>query len=181
MGENAGALIVREARESDAEAIAALYAHYVRGSVATFEEAAPCADEIVTRMRAVQARGLPWLAGIDPGGSLAGYAYASPYRTRPAYRYTVESSVYVAPESVGRGVGTALMLELIATCTAAGYRQMLAVIGDRANAASIRLHAHLGFEHVGVHRDVGFKLGRWIDVVHMQLALGAGGRSLPRL
>jgi phosphinothricin acetyltransferase len=174
------AAILREADEGDAEAIAALYAHYVRTAPATFEEEPPEAAEIARRMEAIHAAGLPWRVATDRDGALLGYAYAAPYRTRSAYRYTVESSVYVAPQSVGIGLGATLMREVIEHCTGLGYRQMLAVIGDSANTASVALHASLGFAMVGVHRAVGFKFGRWIDVVHMQLALGEGERSPPR-
>jgi L-amino acid N-acyltransferase YncA len=168
------AAILREADAGDAEAIAALYAHYVRTAPATFEEEPPSPAEIAARVEAIHAAGLPWRVATDPQGALLGYAYAAPYRTRSAYRYTLESSVYVAPQSVGLGLGAALMREVIDGCAELGYRQMLAVIGDSANTASIALHASLGFTMVGVHREVGFKFGRWIDAVHMQLALGAG-------
>lgn len=171
--------ILRDATPDDADAIAALYGHYVRTSPATFEEDPPQAGEIRARLAAISSAGLPWRIALDADGALAGYAYAAQYRTRTAYRYTVENSVYVAPAALCRGIGSALMRDLIARCTHAGYRQMLAVIGDSANEGSIRLHARLGFEMIGVYRAVGFKFGRWIDVVHMQLALGDGARTLP--
>ena len=171
--------ILRDASPDDAHAIAALYGHYVRTSPATFEEQAPDDGEIRARLAAISGAGLPWRVALDANGALAGYAYAALYRSRTAYRYTVENSVYVAPAALCRGIGSALMRDLIARCTHAGYRQMLAVIGDSANEASIRLHAKLGFELIGVHRAVGFKFGRWIDVVHMQLALGDGATTLP--
>jgi phosphinothricin acetyltransferase len=173
------AATLREADAGDAEAIAALYAHYVRTAPATFEEAPPDPAEIATRIEAIRAAGLPWRVATNLQGALLGYAYAAPYRTRSAYRYTVESSVYVAPQSVGLGLGATLMREIIESCAVLGYRQMLAVIGDSANSASIALHASLGFTTVGVHRAVGFKFGRWIDTVHMQLALGAGADAPP--
>ena len=182
MGDDAGILrkvTLRDAVSADAEAIAALYAHYVRTSIATFEEAPPDSAEIARRISAVQVSDLPWLVATDLQGALLGYAYAAPYRTRSAYRYTLENSVYVSPQSLGLGIGAALMREVIARCTARGFRQMLAVIGDSANSASIALHASLGFEMVGTHRAVGYKHGRWVDVVHMQLALGDGARSPP--
>ena len=168
-----------DADAGDAETIAALYAYYVHASIATFEETPPDAAEIARRIAAVQASGLPWLVATDLQGALLGYAYASPYRTRSAYRYTLESSVYVAPYALGRGLGTALMREVIARCAGLGYRQMLAVIGDSANASSIALHAALGFTTVGTHRSVGYKHSRWVDVVHMQLALGQGDGTPP--
>ena len=170
---------LRDARADDAEAIKALYAHYVRTSIATFEEAPPDSAGIAGRIAAVQSAGLPWLVANDLQGALLGYAYASPYRTRSAYRYTLENSVYVSPQTVRGGIGAILMRELIERCTRLGYRQMLAVIGDSANSASIALHASLGFKTVGTHRAIGFKHGRWVDVVHMQLALGEGARTTP--
>jgi phosphinothricin acetyltransferase len=170
---------LRDADSGDAEAIAALYAHYVHRSIATFEEAPPDSAEIAKRVAAVQCAKLPWLVATNLQGALLGYAYAAPYRTRSAYRYTLENSVYVAPQTVGLGVGAALMRDVIERCSRLGYRQMLAVIGDSANTASIRLHASLGFEMVGIHRAVGFKHGRWVDVVHMQLALGEGADTPP--
>ena len=169
----------RDANPGDAAAIAALYGHYVRTSPATFEEEPPDADEIRTRLLAVQAAGLPWRVALDADGALLGYAYATRYRTRSAYRYTLENSVYIAPQKLGLGLGFGLMRDVIERCSLGGYRQMLAVIGDSANEASIRLHTRLGFRMVGTHAAVGYKLGRWIDVVHMQLALGEGAQSAP--
>jgi L-amino acid N-acyltransferase YncA len=173
------ACILRDAMPDDAPAISAIYAHYVHTSPATFEQEAPDAGEIRARLAAISSAGLPWRVALDADRAVAGYAYAALYRTRTAYRYTVENSVYVAPGALCRGIGSALMRDLIARCAHAGFRQMLAVIGDSANDASISLHAKLGFEMIGIHRAVGFKFGRWIDVVHMQLALGDGARSLP--
>lgn len=170
---------LRDADAGDAETIAALYAHYVRTSIATFEEVPPDAAEIGRRIAAVRDSGLPWLVATDLQGGLLGYAYASSYRTRSAYRYTLENSVYVAPHTLGRGLGAALMHEVIERCADLGYRQMLAVIGDSANTASIALHAALGFTTVGTHRSVGYKHARWVDVVHMQLALGQGDGTPP--
>jgi L-amino acid N-acyltransferase YncA len=175
----ASTLVLRDATLHDADAICVLYGHYVRTSPATFEEVEPDVNEVRTRIAAVTGAALPWRVAIDEDGILAGYAYASPYRARSAYRYTVENSVYVAPTHVRRGVASALMCEVIAHCARAGYRQMLAVIGDSGNEASIRLHESLGFEMIGIHRAVGFKFGRWIDVVHMQLALGEGSATAP--
>ena len=124
------------------------------------------------------ARGLPWLVA-EADGAVAGYAYAGPYRARPAYRFTVENSVYVAPAMAGRGLGRALLTRLLALCEAAGCRQVVAIIGDSANAASIGLHRACGFRDVGVLRAVGFKHGRWVDTVLMQRAIGEGGGSPP--
>ena len=171
--------MIRDARADDASAIALIYAHFVRTSVATFEEEPPDADEMGLRIQHVQSAGLPWRVLLAVDGTLAAYAYAAPYRTRSAYRYTLENSVYVSPHHVRRGFGLAVMRDVIEACAALGYRQMLAVIGDTANAASIRLHERLGFRLIGVHPAVGFKFGRWVDVVHMQLALGEGARPIP--
>jgi L-amino acid N-acyltransferase YncA len=171
--------IIRDATRDDAEAIAAVYAYYVRTSPATFEEEPPDAQEIAARMERVRSAGLPWRVMLDGAGALVAYAYATPYRTRSAYRYTLENSVYVAQHQFRRGFGSAVMQDVIASCARLGYRQMLAVIGDSANTASIGLHERLGFRMVGVHPAVGFKFGRWIDVVHMQLALGEGARTAP--
>ena len=182
MGDDAGILrevTLRDADAGDAEAIAALYAHYVRTSIATFEEAPPDSAEIAKRIAAVLQAGLPWVVATDLQGGLLGYAYAALYRTRSAYRYTLENSVYVSPQTVGLGIGATVMREVIRRCTALGYRQMLAVIGDSANTASIALHASLGFRTVGTHIAVGYKHGRWVDVVHMQLALGDGAQTAP--
>jgi phosphinothricin acetyltransferase len=170
---------LRDATQDDAAAIASIYAHYVRTSPATFEETAPDAQEIARRIEAVRSARLPWRLAVDASGEILGYAYASAYRTRSAYRYTLENSVYVPPGLHGFGIGSALMRDLIERCAGLGYRQMLAVIGDSANTASIGLHARLGFTMVGTHRAVGYKFGRWIDVVHMQLALGPGDASTP--
>jgi phosphinothricin acetyltransferase len=162
--------MLRPVTAEDAAAIAELYGHFVRTHPATFELDPPDAAEITSRIDKVLGGGYPyWVAGA--GGKLLGFAYASTYRDRPAYRGTVENSVYVAHDAGGRGVGTALMRCVIDDCRRLGYREMLAVIGDSANEPSIRLHTRLGFVHVGVFRNVGFKLGRWVDTVLMQLTL----------
>jgi L-amino acid N-acyltransferase YncA len=172
-------VILCDAAPGDAEAIAVLYAHYVRTSPATFEEEPPDAVEIRHRLKQVQGAGLPWRTAVEDE-ALVGYAYATPYRSRSAYRFTLENSVYVSPDHLRKGVGSVLMRDLIDKCARLGYRQMLAVIGDSANEASIRMHARLGFELIGTHPAVGFKFGRWIDVVHMQLALGADSEASQR-
>jgi phosphinothricin acetyltransferase len=146
--------------------------------LASFEEEPPSREELGRRLDEVQRRGLPWLVA-DFGGALAGYGYCAPYRARSAYRYALEDSVYVSPDALGRGVGTALLAELIRRCEALGYRQLVAVIGDSAHAASINLHAALGFLRVGTLRSVGFKFGRWVDGVIMQRALGPGDAQAP--
>jgi len=163
-------MLIRPSTPEDAPALAAIYRHAVRHGFGTFEEQPPSADEMAARRAAVVAAGLPHLvAELD--GAVAGFAYAAPFRPRSAYRFTVEDSVYVAPAAVGRGVGKALLSAVIAACEACGKRQMVAVIGDSANAASIGLHRALGFADAGIGRDLGFKHGRWVDVVWMQRRL----------
>ncbi len=170
---------LRAAADDAMPAIAGIYAHYVEASCCTFEETPPSVDEMTRRWRQIRAAGLPWRVAESGGGGVVGYAYAGRFRARSAYRYTVENSVYVARDEVRRGVGFALMRALIADCTALGYRQMMAVIGDSANAASIRLHTRLGFRTIGHELAVGLKFGRWVDAVAMQLALGEGGDTVP--
>ena len=172
-------LTILEAELSHIAAIQVIYAHWVTTGLASFEETPPDPAEMDRRRREVQARGLPYLACLE-GTSFLGFAYAGPYRTRPAYRHTVEDSVYVAPDAHGRGVGRALLGRLIELAEARKLRQMVAVIGDSANQASIGLHEALGFQHVGVLRSVGFKHGRWVDSVLMQRALGPGDGMLPQ-
>ena len=152
------------------QAVQALYAHYVLHDLCSFEEVPPSVDQMLSRRAEVLRLGLPYLVAIE-AGEVVGYAYASAWRTRPAYRNTVECSIYVAPGRHGRGIGSALLAELVARCAKAGLAQMIAVIGNSANAGSIRLHEGQGFEHVGVLRNVGFKFGRWVDTVLMQRAL----------
>jgi L-amino acid N-acyltransferase YncA len=169
---------VRPAAPPDLPAIQAIYAHHVRHGLASFEEEAPSLDEIRRRFDDVTRRGLPYLVA-DFGGSVAGYGYCAPYRARSAYRYALEDSVYVRPDVQGRGVGGALLAELIRRCETAGYRQLVAIIGDSAHAASIALHASQGFLRVGTLRSVGYKLGRWVDSVIMQRPLGRGDATPP--
>src|SRR5258708_24885866 len=159
-------------------AVQAIYAPHVLHGLASFEEEPPPLEEIRRRYDDVLKRGLPWLAA-DFGGVLAGYGYCAPYRSRTAYRYALEDSVYVRHGSEGRGVGTALLDALIQRCEALGYRQLVAVIGDSANAASINLHASFGFLRVGTLRSVGFKFGRWVDSALMQRPLGPGDATPP--
>ena len=169
---------VRNATIGDLKAVQAIYAHHVRHGLASFEETPPDLREIEKRFRATIDIGLPYLvAELD--GAPRGYAYAGRYRTRPAYRYTLENTVYVEPGYEGRGLGNALLAALIARCEGLGYRRMVAVIGDSANQASIRLHQRLGFEECGVIPSVGFKFGRWVDSVLMERPLGPGDTSLP--
>jgi len=169
---------VRPATPDDLPAVQAIYAHHVRRGLASFEEAPPGTEEIRRRHAEVTGQGLPWLVA-DFGGVVAGYGYCAPYRTRSAYRYTLEDSVYVREDYHGRGVGAALLDALIERCSALGYRQMVAVIGDSAHAASINLHAAAGFVRVGTLRSVGFKFGRWVDSVLMQRPLAEGDAARP--
>jgi len=172
------ALTIRPSRDEDIPAITALYSHHVLTGTASFEEIAPDEAEMAQRRAEILARGLPYLVA-ECQGQLAGYAYAGLYRTRSAYRFTLENSVYVDAGLARRGVGRGLMDPLIEICEAAGYRRMIAVIGDSANHGSIGLHNACGFRHVGVLPAVGFKFGRWLDGVLMERPLGDGGESVP--
>jgi phosphinothricin acetyltransferase len=160
------------------EAIHATYAHYVLHSVFSFELEPPSVDEISRRHEEIIAAGLPFLVA-EMDGRIVGYAYASTYRLRPAYAYTVEDSVYVDPATTGQGIGHDLLQLLIARCEALDLRQMIAVIGDSANKPSIRLHERLGFRHVGVLSDVGWKQDRWLDTILMQRQLRSGSDTPP--
>jgi L-amino acid N-acyltransferase YncA len=162
--------MIRSATPDDIEQIAAIYSHYVLHSTATFEIDPPNADEMERRRLAIVEQGLPYLVAAKDHKILA-YAYASQYRPRQAYSYTVEDSIYVHPAETGRGLGRLLLPGLIQACEAAGRRQMIAVIGDTVNTASIRLHERFGFRHAGVLRSVGFKFDQWLDTVLMQLEL----------
>lgn len=169
---------LRPAVPADIPAITAIYAVEVRELVNTYEYEVPGEAEMAQRMVDITTRGYPYLvATID--GELAGFAYANSYRARIAYQWTVENSVYVDGRFQGRGIGSALMQALIEECTARGFRQMVAVIGEPANTASIRLHERFGFELVGVFRGLGRKHGRWLDTVQMQRALGDGANTAP--
>lgn len=169
---------IRPAEPRDLPGILAIYALAVETGLASFELAAPDLDEMTRRHAAIVGAGFPYLVA-ERDGAVLGYSYAGPYRPRPAYRFTVENSVYVAETARGQGVGRALIAALIEACAARGIRQMVAVIGDSANDASIRLHASAGFEHAGLMRSVGFKFGRWVDSVLMQRPIGAGDATLP--
>jgi L-amino acid N-acyltransferase YncA len=169
---------IRPASEDDAAALAAIYGHHVLHGLGTFEEVPPSEAEMNTRREAVQGRGLPYLVA-ERDGAVAGFAYAAPFRPRAAYRYTVEDSVYIAPDAIGQGVGKALVGEVIRICQGLGLRQMIAVIGDSANAGSINLHRSLGFHDAGIGRSFGFKHGRWVDIVWMRLPLNGGDATLP--
>ena len=171
-------LTVRLATPADLPACLNIYAHHVLSGSASFEEVPPDQTEFNARYAAVTGASLPYLVAVAEE-QIVGYAYASRYRPRSAYRYTVENSVYVAANHVGQGVGCTLLAELIKHCEQGPWRQMIAVIGDSANAASIALHTAAGFRHVGVLEAVGFKFGRWVDSVLMQRALGPGDTAPP--
>lgn len=171
-------VIIRDATDDDFSAIEAIYAHEVLRTLSNFEEVPPAADELLSRRDAVLRAGLPYLtAELD--GAVVGYSYAALYRTRTAYRFTLEDSVYVARAMHRRGVGRALLDALIARCEGGPWRQMVAVIGHGDNAASIALHKGLGFRMVGTFEAVGYKLGDWVDTVLMQRPLGPGAETPP--
>ena len=170
--------LVRPATAADLEAVTAIYRHHVLHGLASFELEPPDANEIERRYTAIRELGLPYFVA-ELKGKVVGYAYAGVYRERPAYRYTVENSVYVDSECTGHGIGSALMPVLIDACAAAGRRQIIAVIGDSANHASIKLHERFGFARIGTLPAVGYKFGRWVDSVLMQKEIGEGSHAPP--
>jgi phosphinothricin acetyltransferase len=172
-------LEIRSATEADLPFITEIYEHAVRYGTATFELIPPDLAEMTRRFRTLMDGAFPYLVAVLEGG-VAGYAYVGPYRPRPAYRFTVENSIYLKPAIHRRGVGLALMQVLLRECEQRGYRQMIAVIGDSANAGSIGVHARCGFQMIGTHPNVGLKFGRWLDTVMMQLALGEGADTVPK-
>lgn len=172
------ALVIRDSRDDDIPAIIAIYGHWVTHGLASFELEAPDAAEMARRRAAVLAGGYPYLVA-ERAGQVVGYAYASAYRPRPAYRFTVENSVYVAPGGMRGGAGRALLDALIDACAARGFRLMVAVIGDSANYASIGLHEGAGFARAGLLPAVGWKHGRWVDSVLMTRPLGEGATTPP--
>ncbi|WP_456725026.1 MULTISPECIES: N-acetyltransferase family protein [unclassified Bradyrhizobium] len=169
---------IRPTAEADLPSITAIYAHAVRFGTATFELIPPDLAEMTRRYSVLIDGGFPYFVAVLDG-RVARYAYAGPYRPRPAYRFTVENSVYLDPAVHRRGIGLRLMERLIAECDARGFRQMIAVIGDSANAGSIGLHRRCGFQMIGTHPNVGLKFGRWLDTVMMQRALGEGAATVP--
>ena len=171
-------LEIRPTSVADLPSITEIYAHEVREGTATFELVPPDLAEMTRRFQVLVDGGFPYLVAESDGG-VAGYAYASSYRPRPAYRFTVENSVYLRPQIHRRGIGRQLLERLITECEARGFRQMIAVIGDSANAASIGVHAACGFQMIGTHPSVGLKFGRWLDTVMMQRELGAGASTAP--
>ena len=171
-------LEIRPATEADLPSVTSIYEHAVRHGTATFELVPPDLAEMTRRFDALMDGGFPYLAALLEG-SVVGYAYAGPYRPRPAYRFTVENSVYLEPAIHRRGIGLQLLQHLITECETRGFRQMIAVIGDSANAGSIGVHARCGFQMIGTHPSVGLKFGRWLDTVMMQLPLGEGATTVP--
>lgn len=164
---------LRDATLADIPAITAIYRDSVLNGVASYEMTPPPGAEMASRYSVIASSGYPYIAAVDRQGVLLGYAYASAFRTRPAYRFLVEDSIYLAPEARGQGVGKALLAELIRRCTDLGFRQMVAVIGG-AHPASVAVHRAAGFEHGGLMKGTGFKHGRWLDTIIMQRALGDG-------
>jgi phosphinothricin acetyltransferase len=169
---------LRAAAVEDAAALQAIYAQHVLHGLASFETEPPSVDEMRQRIEHIIADGYPYLVA-ESGGRVVGYAYANHFRTRPAYRFTVEDSVYLARDAVGQGLGRRLLLQLIEDCERLGFRQMVAVIGDSANSASIAVHRACGFVEAGVLRAIGRKFDRWVDSVIMQRTLGPGDCSAP--
>jgi L-amino acid N-acyltransferase YncA len=171
-------IAIRPAELSDIPPITAIYGHAVQYGTASFEFEPPSEAEMTRRMQALLNNKFPYLVATENGG-VCGYAYAGPYHTRPGYRWTVEDSIYLAPNARRRGIGRLLLDDLIGEATARGFRQMIAVIGDSDQQASIRLHAATGFSQIGTLRSVGFKFGRWLDSVLMQRALGPRDTEAP--
>jgi L-amino acid N-acyltransferase YncA len=172
-------VLLRAAKPGDISEITRIYAYAVRHGTASFELDPPDITEMTGRYQAMVATGYPYLVA-QRAGELLGFAYAGPYRMRPAYKWTVEDSIYIAPQVQGHGVGSALLRRLIELSESKGYRQMIAVIGDTANVGSIELHRALGFHMVGTLANTGFKFGRWLDTVLMQRSLGPGAAAPPR-
>lgn len=171
-------LSVRDANGDDIAAVHAIYSHHVLHGFGTFDEAPPPLGDYTAKWRDVIAMGLPWLVAVE-AGEVVGFAYATPFRPRSGYRFTLEDSVYIRDDRLGRGIGIALLTPLIERCAALGARQVVAVIGDSRNAGSIAVHAKAGYAHAGTVKAVGFKLGRWVDIVFMQRALNGGDASMP--
>ena len=171
-------LMFRDAAATDVPALHAIYAHHVLHGVGTFEEIPPSLDDMHQKWRAIVVSGLPWLVAEDEGG-VVGYAYASAFRPRTGYRYSIEDSVYVRDDRRGQGIGAQLLAQLLPRCEATGARQVVAVIGGSENSGSIAVHRKAGFELIGTVRSVGFKFGRWVDIVMMQRSLNGGDLTAP--
>lgn len=171
--------LIRPSCDADLDAITRLYAHHVLHGTGTFETTPPSAAEMATRRADVLSKGLPWLV-LEEDGAVLGFAYGNWFKPRPAYRFSVEDSIYLAPEAAGQGLGRALLAELLSALERAGVRRVMAVIGDTANSGSIGVHRALGFEPAGSIPACGWKFGRWLDIVFMQRSLGAGDSSAPQ-
>jgi len=171
--------LIRPSLPEDIPSITAIYAHHVLHGTGTFEVTPPTTDDMRTRREDVLSKGLPYLVAVD-GDKVLGFAYCNWFKPRPAYRFSAEDSIYLAPEANGQGLGRLLLTELMAQAEKAGVRKLIAVIGDSANAASIGVHRSAGFVHVGTLKSCGWKFDRWLDVVMMDKALGWGDRSAPQ-
>ena len=169
---------IRPSRDTDIEAIAAIYAHHVLHGTGTFETEAPTGADMAARRADVLAKGLPYLVA-EHDGDVLGFAYCNWFKPRPAYRYSAEDSIYLAEAARGQGLGARLLAELSQAAEAVGVRKLIAVIGDSANASSVGVHRAQGFSHVGVLKDCGWKFGQWRDVVLMEKVLGAGSTTAP--
>ncbi len=171
--------LIRPSRDEDVAAITRIYAHHVLHGTGTFETTPPTDAEMAQRRADVLGKGLPWLV-LEDGGAVIGYAYGNWFKPRPAYRFSVEDSIYLAPEAAGRGLGRLLLAELVAVLERAGIRKVMAVIGDSDNAGSVGVHRALGFSHIGTVKACGWKFGRWLDIVLMERAIGEADRSPPQ-
>lgn len=171
--------LIRPSRDEDLDAITRIYGHHVLHGTGTFETTPPSVADMTTRRADVLTKGLPWLV-VEDGGQVLGFAYGNWFKPRPAYRFSAEDSIYMAPEAAGKGLGRALLAELLAALERAGVRRVMAVIGDSANAGSIGVHRALGFEPAGVITACGWKFDRWLDIVLMQKPLGAGDSTPPK-
>jgi phosphinothricin acetyltransferase len=171
--------LIRPSQPEDFLSITAIYAHHVLNGTGTFEVTPPTADDMRARREDVLSKGLPYLVAVD-GDTIQGFAYCNWFKPRPAYRFSAEDSIYLAPEANGQGLGRLLLAELMAQAEKAGVRKLIAVIGDSANAASIGVHRSVGFEHVGTLKSCGWKFDRWLDVVMMDKALGFGDSCAPQ-
>ena len=171
--------LIRPSLDEDLDAITRIYGHHVLHGTGTFETTPPSVADMTTRRADVLAKGLPWLV-VEDDGQVLGFAYGNWFKPRPAYRFSVEDSIYMAPQAAGKGLGRALLAELLATLERAGVRKVMAVIGDSANAGSIGVHRALGFEPAGVISACGWKFDRWLDIVLMQKSLGAGDSTPPK-
>jgi phosphinothricin acetyltransferase len=172
--------LIRPSRDEDVAAITRIYAHHVLHGTGTFETTPPTEADMAQRRADVLGKNLPWLVLEDDDGQVIGYAYGNWFKPRPAYRFSVEDSIYLAPEAAGRGLGRLLLAELVAVLERSGIRKVMAVIGDSDNAGSIGVHRTLGFEHVGTVKACGWKFGRWLDIVLMERAIGEADRTPPQ-